>query len=321
MRVDEPVSPVWESRGACGRPICPHTSSTDRGCPVHTQRAFVHNCPQNCAQARSGWAVHRVCTRASIHRFRGENHDVVRICRDTRDPVVHRRRPHSADVNTHRSPVDDCGQLHPHAVYECRSRPWLGSRVVAWSRYPQNMAPQWATLWTARETGEEGSSGSVTSWRHRPAAVDKADDMPLWEGCVRSVRGRRTASRRGSTAGRRSDGRRGISVISDPLRGGWQESPGRDLERDRRGSSELDAGRGGPPGACGATRESPAATPDSDACRGLRPARARGRTVGMCGRFAVRRTRRGLRERPCAGASGATCLVQDRTARCGGEPR
>ena len=34
------------------------------------------------------------------------------------------------------------------------------------------MAPQWATLWTARETGEEGSSGSVTSWRHRPAAVD-----------------------------------------------------------------------------------------------------------------------------------------------------
>ncbi|KAJ8144350.1 hypothetical protein OY671_002549 [Metschnikowia pulcherrima] len=89
------------------------------------------------------------------------------------------------------------------------------------------MAPQWATSWTARETGEEGSSGSVTSWRHRPAAVDKADDMPLGEG---------------------SDGRRGISVISDPLRGD-SRNPGRGSERDRCGSSELDAGRGRPSGA------------------------------------------------------------------------
>ena len=219
MRVDEPVSPVWESRGACGRPICPHTSSTDRGCPVHTERAFVHSCPQNCAHPRCEWAVHRVCTRISVHRFRGENHDVVRICRDTRDPVVHRRRLYSADVNTHRSPVDDCGQLHPHAVYECRSRPWLGSRVGAWSRYPQNMAPQWATLWTARETGEEGSSGAGETLQRRwttPMTRRSGRGASGPPGVV----GR--ASRRDEARQPEEDrpGRRGISVISDPLRGG-----------------------------------------------------------------------------------------------------
>src|SRR5690606_41511653 len=71
-RVDGLVVAVWESRASCGRPLCPHTSSTEMGCSVHTNTAVVHSYPQNGAQGWEIRCVHRLCTRMSVHIEHGK---------------------------------------------------------------------------------------------------------------------------------------------------------------------------------------------------------------------------------------------------------
>jgi hypothetical protein len=155
MRVDEPVVPLWESRTACGRPICPHTSSTDGYLVVHTVGLVVHSYPQTRAQQVAPGAVHRLCTTHRFHSPPGKSARYSAVSGEPPGAVVDPGSPDHADVTTHRSPVDDCGQLDPHAVYEAVFRGCQAVQEHSRGLYPQDDAPRCASLWISVDEAVE----------------------------------------------------------------------------------------------------------------------------------------------------------------------
>lgn len=158
-RVDEPVVSLWESRTACGQPICPHTSSTVGHLVVHTAGPVVHSYPQMRAQQTAPSAVHRLCTTHRFHSPSGINARHSAVCGEPLGAVVERGSPDHAHVTTHRSPVDDCGQLDPHAVYEALFRGHQAASRHSRGLYPQFDALRWASLWISVDEAEVDVAG------------------------------------------------------------------------------------------------------------------------------------------------------------------
>lgn len=213
MRVDEPVVSLWESRTACGRPICPHTSSTAGHLVVHTVGRVVHSYPQMRAQWMAPSPVHRLCTTHRFHNPPGINPRYSSVCGEPLGGVGDRGSPDHADVTTHRCPVDDCGQLDPHAVYEAHFRGLQVRSGRSRGLYPQDDAPRWASLWIGVDEAVEdvgrrcvGGSGRcrrrrTSIWVREEAGARTCHGPARAEAWRGPVRGARRGSRAG-TAGR-----------------------------------------------------------------------------------------------------------------------
>lgn len=183
MRVDEAVAALWESRTACGKSFCPHTSSTAEHGVVHTIRPVVHSYPQKRAQQGMPRAVHRLCMTPRVHSAPGKNARQRAVCGCAPDVVVHPSSRDHADVTTHRSPVDDCGQLDPHAVYERSLRRGHGSGGPPGALYPQFDAPRWASLWMGVDSASETGVGG-----HEPSSGQRCESPRVREGVRRRSR-------------------------------------------------------------------------------------------------------------------------------------
>lgn len=109
-----------------------------------------------------------------------------------------------ADVTTHSNPVDDCGQLGAHAVYEPPSHASGRRSADPVARYPQIRAPRWGTLWMV-PGGARGAVGAVLGRRAtRDEDLVRAGAEPVRRsssGRRRVARGEPTGVRRTSDAG------------------------------------------------------------------------------------------------------------------------
>lgn len=141
----------WSLCGKVARPV--------GGRSVPTRRPPRWGAPSTRTRP-SSTVIHRTAHRDGKS---GASTDCVRGCPSTSSTGKPRRNPRvldlsawlwpgavprdHADVTTHSNPVDDCGQLGPHAVYEPPS--WASGRGSAEpvARYPQIRAPRWGTLW------------------------------------------------------------------------------------------------------------------------------------------------------------------------------
>lgn len=211
MRVDEPVVSLWESRTACGRPICPHTSSTVGHLVVHTVGPVVHSYPQTRAQQTAPSAVHRLCTTHRFHSTPGKNARYSAVCGKPWGAVVEHGSPDHADVTTHRCPVDDCGQLDPHAVYEAVVRGLEAASGCSRGLYPQDDAPRWASLWigvdeTVEDVGRRCVGGGGRRRRRRTGLWAREE-----AGAITSHGPARAGARRGPVRGARCGPRAGTA--------------------------------------------------------------------------------------------------------------
>lgn len=93
-------------------------------------------------------SVHRALWRVSIHRDVGENPRDLAERGSRAGPVVVRVARHHGDVTTHRDPVDSCGQLRAHPVYESVFPLLTPLPAAVQGRYPQLCAPRWVSVWT-----------------------------------------------------------------------------------------------------------------------------------------------------------------------------
>lgn len=261
MRVDEPVLSLWESRTACGRPICPHTPSTVGSLPVHNVGPVVHSYPQTRAQRTAPSAVHRLCTTHRFHSPPGKNARYPADCDEALGAVVDRGSPDHADVTTHRCPVDDCGQLDPHAVYEAVPSGLPAASGRSRGMYPQVDALRWASLWMGVDEAVDVGSprvggtgrrrhGCSGTWAPEAAAAGTCD------GLARA--GVRHGPSRGARRGRRVGTARRVDRVDTRRRrrvtgnvpACWKRAAAR-----AGGVEKAAERRTGPPGVAGGLRE------------------------------------------------------------------